>query len=202
MSSRRLWVWLAGVVVASAVAVGVVHLVTRDQGPAASIIGMPAGVALVDQKGRPFTAADLKGKPTAVFFGFTYCPEICPTTLMDIGRWMEALGPDADKLDVVFVSIDPERDTPEQLGLYLSSFDPRIRGVTGTPQAIAAMAKGFRVYYRRVPTEGGDYTMDHSTAVYLMDAEGKFVEPVGYQEPLDRVLPKLRRLVGAPSESS
>ena len=201
MDGRRLLVWLGGIAAVAAIAMGAVHFITRDEGAATSTIAMPDDVTLVDQKGRPFTAAALKGKPTAVFFGFTYCPEICPTTLMDIGRWMEALGPGADKLNVVFVSVDPERDTPEQLALYLSSFDPRIRGVTGTPEQVAAMAKGFRVYYRKVPTEGGDYTMDHSTAVYLMDAEGRFVEPVGYQEPLDRVLAKLRRLVGDTSES-
>lgn len=194
---RGLILWAGGVVLAAALALGGVYLASRPSAPTASTIAMPADVRLVDQKGRPFTAADLKGKPSAVFFGFTYCPEICPTTLMDIGRWMEALGPEADKLNVVFVSVDPARDTPEQLDLYLSSFDPRIRGVTGTPDAVAAMAKGFRVYYRKVPIEGGEYTMDHSTAVYLMDAKGRFVEPVGYQEPMDRVMVKLRRLLGA-----
>lgn len=194
---KGLILWAGGVVLAAALALGGVYLASRPSAPTASTIAMPADVRLVDQKGRPFTAADLKGKPSAVFFGFTYCPEICPTTLMDIGRWMEALGPEADKLNVVFVSVDPARDTPEQLDLYLSSFDPRIRGVTGTPDAVAAMAKGFRVYYRKVPIEGGEYTMDHSTAVYLMDAKGRFVEPVGYQEPMDRVMVKLRRLLGA-----
>ncbi|MFN3523609.1 MAG: SCO family protein [Phenylobacterium sp.] len=194
---KGLILWAGGVVLAAALALGGVYLASRPSAPTASTIAMPADVRLVDQKGRPFTAADLKGKPSAVFFGFTYCPEICPTTLMDIGRWMEALGPEADKLNVVFVSVDPARDTPEQLDLYLSSFDPRIRGVTGTADAVAAMAKGFRVYYRKVPIEGGEYTMDHSTAVYLMDAKGRFVEPVGYQEPMDRVMVKLRRLLGA-----
>jgi len=194
---KGLAVWLGGVALAAGLAMGVVYFVAREDAPPASSIAMPAGVQLVDQKGRAFTAADLKGKPTAIFFGFTYCPEICPTTLVDIGRWLEALGKDADRLNVVFVSVDPERDTKEQLALYLSSFDPRIRGVTGSPQDIATVAKGFRVYYRKVPTEGGEYTMDHSTAVYLMDAKGRFVEPVGYQEPLERVMEKLRRLIGA-----
>lgn len=194
---KGLALWLGGVAIAAGLALGVVFLFAREDAPTPSSIAMPADVQLIDQKGQPFTAADLKGKPTAVFFGFTYCPEICPTTLVDIGRWLEGLGKDADKLNVVFVTVDPERDTQEQMALYLSSFDPRIRGVTGAPEAIAKMAKGFRVYYRKVPTEGGDYTMDHSSAVYLMDAKGQFVEPIGYQESLDRVLPKLRSLIGA-----
>ncbi len=193
---RGLFIWLGGVLVAAGLAMGLVYLLTRDQAPSQSVIAMPSGVELVDQNGRAFTAKDLRGKPTAIFFGFTYCPEICPTTLVDIGAWLEALGPDADKLNVVFVSVDPERDTPEQLALYLSSFDRRIRGVTGTPEAVDAVAKGFRVYYRKTPTEGGEYTMDHSTAVYLLDAKGRFVAPVGYQEPIDRVMPKLKRLIG------
>src|SRR3954467_156734 len=87
---------------------------------------------LVDQKGRPVSQNDLLGKPTVMFFGFTYCPEVCPTTLAAITLWMEHLGKDADKLNVVYVTVDPERDTPEQMALYLSSFDPRIRGLTGT----------------------------------------------------------------------
>lgn len=194
---KGLALWLGGVAIAAGLALGVVFLFAREDAPSPSSIAMPADVHLIDQKGRPFTAADLKGKPTAVFFGFTYCPEICPTTLVDIGRWMEGLGKDADKLNVVFVTVDPERDTQQQMALYLSSFDPRIRGVTGTPEEIAKMAKGFRVYYRKVPTGGGEYTMDHSSAVYLMDARGRFVEPIGYQEGLDRVLPKLRSLIGA-----
>ncbi len=191
-------VWIGGVAVAVIVALGAVFIFARGgEAPKPSSISMPAGVQLVDTKGKPFTAQDLKGKPTAVFFGFTYCPEVCPTTLVDIGRWLEALGKDADKLNVVFISVDPERDTQKQLALYLSSFDPRIRGVTGTPQAIAKVAKGFRVYYRKVPTGGGEYTIDHSSAVYLMDADGRFVEPIGYGETLDRVLPKLRAVIGA-----
>lgn len=194
---KGLALWVGGVAIAAVLALGLVFVVAGGKEPAPSSIGMPADVRLVDQHGQPFTAADLKGKPTAVFFGFTYCPEICPTTLADIGRWMEGLGKDADKLNVVFVTVDPERDTQKQMALYLSSFDPRIRGVTGSPDQIAKMAKGFRVYYRKVPMEGGEYTMDHSSAVYLMDAEGRFVEPIGYQESLDRVMPKLRALIGA-----
>ncbi len=195
----RKGLWIAVAVALVAVIGGYVALDMRKNGAVETIpgVGMPRGVRLVDQKGAAFTAADLQGKPSVVFFGFTYCPEICPTTLMDLTRWLGVLGKDADKLNVVFVSIDPARDTSAQLASYLSSFDPRIRGLSGAPDQVDAMAKGFRVYYRKVETGGGDYTMDHSTAVYLLDSKGRFVEPIGYQEPDERALPKLRRLAEA-----
>ncbi|MFT4255215.1 MAG: SCO family protein [Caulobacter sp.] len=150
---------------------------------------------LVDMDGKPVTEKSLLGKPTAIFFGFTYCPEVCPTTMADMTAWLKALGPDADKLNVVFVSVDPERDTPEQLKLYLSNFDHRIQGFTGTPDEIARTAKAYRVYYKKVPQEGGEYTIDHSSAIYLFDAKGRFVEPIAYQSPPDRAEAQLRRLL-------
>lgn len=194
MARRGLWISVAAALVAAAVAGFVIHDMRANTSTVPGI-GMPADVRLTDHRGQPFTAADLKGKPTAIFFGFTYCPEICPTTLLDMGARLQALGEDADRLNVVFVTIDPERDTPKQLAAYLSSFDPRIRGVSGTPDQIDRMAKGFRVYYRKVETGEGEYTMDHSTAVYLMDAKGRFVGPIGYQEPADRAVASLKRLI-------
>ena len=150
---------------------------------------------LVDMNGRPVTEKTLLGKPTAIFFGFTYCPEVCPTTMAEMTAWLKALGPDADRLNVVFVSVDPERDTPQQLKLYLSNFDRRIQGFTGTPDAIARTAKAYRVYYQKVATEGGGYTLDHSSAIYLFDAKGRFVEPIGYGGPPERGLEQLRALL-------
>jgi protein SCO1/2 len=149
---------------------------------------------LVEMTGAPVTEKSLLGKPTAIFFGFTYCPEVCPTTLMELTSALKALGPEADDLNVVFVSVDPARDTPEQMKLYLSNFDPRIRGFTGTPKAIAKTAKAYRVYYREVPVEGGSYTVDHSSSVYLFDAKGRFVEPIAYGAPHERVVAQLRSL--------
>lgn len=153
---------------------------------------------LVDQDGRKVTEADLRGKPTLMFFGFTFCPEVCPTTLTELTGWLKALGPDADRLNVVFVSVDPERDTPAQLKTYLSNFDPRIRGLTGTPEQVAQAAKAYRVYYRKVPVEGGEYTMDHSSMIYLFDKDGGFVEPIGYGEAGDRAMAKVRKLLQTP----
>lgn len=195
--SGRLKLALAGVaVLAAAAIVGGLFLLKRpDNAPPPSTIAMPADVKLNDQNGRPFTAASLNGKPTAIFFGFTYCPEICPTTLTDMGVRLAAMGKAADDLNVVFVTIDPARDTADQLKTYLSSFDPRVLGVTGPAAEIEKMAKGFRVYYRRIDQEGGEYTMDHSTAIYLLDRKGRFVEPIAYQEPNDSAVRKLKALV-------
>lgn len=149
---------------------------------------------LIDQAGRKVTERDMLGRPTVVFFGFTYCPEVCPTTLSDISNWMAALGPDADKLGVYFITVDPARDTPEELGKYLSSFDPRIHGLTGTAADIDAVAKAFGIYYQRIEIEGG-YTMDHSSSVLLLDSSGRFAGTISYQEAKDVAVGKLKHLV-------
>jgi len=169
----------------------------RPAEPAAQSSGVTIGgpFQLVDTDGRPVTEKALLGKPTAVFFGFTYCPEVCPTTLAEMTAALKELGRDADKLNVVFISVDPERDTPAQMKLYLSNFDPRIRGFTGSVEQVAATAKAYRIYYQKTPTEGGGYTVDHSSAVYLMDRRGRFVEPIGYGSPHERVLAQLKRLI-------
>lgn len=154
---------------------------------------------LLDTMGKPVTEQDLLGKPTVLFFGFTFCPEVCPTTLHELSGLMKELGPDADALNVVFVSVDPERDTPDQLREYLSLFDPRIRGFTGTEDQVERIAKAYRVYYQRVPLEGGGYTMDHTASVYLMNPEGRFTGTIAYGEAHDTALAKLTRLAGMAS---
>jgi protein SCO1 len=131
---------------------------------------------LVDQDGRPVSDQDLKGHPFLVFFGFTHCPDVCPTTLFEVSEVLRALGPDADKVNALFVTVDPERDTPDKLKDYLASFDPHLRALTGQPPAIDAIAKAYRVYVKKVPQENG-YTMDHTAIVYLMDKDGRFVAP-------------------------
>ena len=161
--------------------------------PAGHEIGGP--FALIDQDGRVVTEKDLLGKPSVIFFGYTYCPDVCPTTLGNLTQWMKTLGPDADKLNVRFISIDPERDTPGQLKAYLSAFDPRIRGLTGSAPAVAQAARDYNVYYAKADTGGGTYSMDHSTTVYLMDAKGRFVEPIGYGEAPAMAIDSLKRLL-------
>jgi len=158
---------------------GVILLVAgRGPGPlpqAAAAIGGP--FELVDQDGRTITDRDMKGRPFLVFFGFTNCPDVCPTTLFEVSEVLRALGPDADKVSALFVTVDPERDTPAQLKDYISSFDPHLRALTGDPAVVAAMTRAYRVYAKKVPQENGEYTMDHTAIVYLMDKDGRFVAP-------------------------
>jgi protein SCO1/2 len=144
-------------------------------GQGASVIGGP--FKLVDQNGHQITDADMKGRPFLVFFGYTHCPDVCPTTLFDVSEMMRALGKDADRTGALFITVDPERDTPAVIKDYLSSFDPHLRGATGDRAAIDAAEKGYRVYAKKVPTDKGDYTMDHTALVYLMDKQGRFVAP-------------------------
>jgi protein SCO1/2 len=160
-----------------------------------SEISMSGAFHLVDQDNRPVSDRDLLGKPAVVFFGYTYCPDVCPTTLTDMTGWLKALGPDADRLTMVYVTIDPERDTPARLKQYLTAFDPRIRGLTGSPKAVAEAARAFKVYYQKVPTEGGDYSMDHSTLIYLMDGRGRAAALMPYGMPKDTMVTALRKLL-------
>ncbi len=156
-----------------------------------SAIGGP--FRLVDQAGAVVTEEALKGKPSLVFFGFTHCPDICPTTLFDVSEVYKALGRDGDKLKAFFVSVDPERDTPAILKEYLSSFDPRLRGLTGEPAAVASIEKAYRVYSKKVPLEAGGYTMDHTALVYLMDKDGRFVAPFNLKRKPEDAAADLKR---------
>jgi protein SCO1/2 len=148
---------------------------------------------LIDHNGRTVTEADFRGKPFLVFFGFTHCPDVCPTALFEMSEAFRRLGPDADKARALFISVDPERDTPEILKQYVSSFDPRIVGLTGTPEQIATVTKAYKVYAKKVPLDGGGYTLDHSAIVYLMDRQGRFVAPFNLKRPADQAAADLRR---------
>ena len=157
----------------------------------AAAIGGPFN--LIDQNGQPFSDKDLKGKSFLVFFGFTHCPDVCPTTLFEISEILRNLGPEADNTAALFISVDPERDTPQAMRDYLSSFDPHIRGLTGDAAALTAVAKAYRVYYKKVPLDGGDYTMDHTAIVYLMDKDGRFVAPFNMRRTVDVAAADLRQ---------
>lgn len=189
---------LAGLFGICTVALGVVYLKSRGQiggGIAIARIGGP--FTLVDDTGATVTEKTLAGKPYAMYFGYTFCPEVCPTTLLDLSRWIRKLGPDADRMNYVFVTVDPARDTVQSMHAYLSSFDKHIRGYTGTPEQIAQMAKEYRVYYKKIPADDGGYTMDHSAMIYLMGADDEFVAAIPYQEDDETALGKLRSLVSA-----
>lgn len=158
-----------------------------------SLVGGPFQLKTHD--GAPISNEDLKGKPFAIFFGFTQCPDVCPTSMLELTDMIQKLGPDADRMRFLFVSVDPERDTPDLLKAYLSNFDSRITGLVGTTDEIAAIAKAYRVYYEKVPTSGS-YTINHTATIYLMDAQGRLANTLAYGEDADSRLKKLRRVLG------
>ena len=132
---------------------------------------------LTDQSGAAVTEKDLQGRPTLIFFGFTHCPDVCPTSLFEMSEVLRAMGKDADRVNAYFITVDPERDNAATMKDYLSSFDPHLKGLTGDPAAVAKVTSEYRVYSKKVPLKDGDYTMDHTALVYLMDRDGKFVAP-------------------------
>jgi protein SCO1 len=194
-ATARLLMVLAAFLGGLVLCFGVVLIVTGG-GPAPiatarAAIGGP--FRLTDQNGKTVTNEDFKGHPSLVFFGFTNCPEVCPTTLFDISEVLNRLGPDADKVNALFVTVDPERDTPEKLKDYLSSFNPRLIGLGGDAAALAAVAKAYRVFYEKVPQDGGNYTMNHTAIVYLMDKQGNFVAPFSLRRRPEDSAADLRR---------
>ena len=193
--TSRLMVILTAFVAGLVLCVGVIVFVEgRSAGTGtvqAAAIGGPFN--LIDQDGQPFSDRDLKGKSFLVFFGFTHCPDVCPTTLFEMSEIMRNLGPEADRTAALFISVDPERDTAEAMKDYMSSFDPHVRGLTGNAEALAAVAKAYRVYYKKVPLDGGDYTMDHTAIVYLMDKEGRFVSPFNMKRSAEAAAADLRK---------
>jgi protein SCO1/2 len=158
--------------------------------------GEPFGApfTLVDQKGAPITEAVFKGHPSVVFFGFTHCPEVCPTTLFELAGWLKTMGDSGKNLNAYFVTVDPERDTPETMNTYVSNFSDRITGITGDPDKVHAMAKAFGIYWKKVDTGDGDYTMDHTASVLLLNAQGDFAGTIAYGENADTAIAKLKRL--------
>jgi protein SCO1/2 len=193
--ASRLMLLLAAFLCGLLLIFGVIVFVTGRPfspiGQAVAAIGGP--LSLEDQNGKSFTDAQMKGHPFLVFFGFTHCPDICPTTLFDMSQMMKALGPDADRVGVLFITVDPDRDTPKVLKDYLSNFDPRLRGLTGDQAQIDTAIKEYRVYAKKVPLENGDYTMDHTAIVYLMDKDGRFVAPFNMSRTPEAEAADLRR---------
>jgi len=176
--------FLAGLVIF----LGVI-LFTTQYGPSA--IGGP--FKLIDQDGKPITDQDFKGRPFLVFFGYRHCPDICPITLFEMSEVLRVLGKDADRVNALFITVDPERDTPAMMKDYLSSFDPHLRGATGDQKAIDAVEKAYRVYAKKVPIGNGDYSMDHTALVYLMDKQGRFVAPFKVDRKPEAAAADLRR---------
>ena len=155
---------------------------------------------LVDQAGRTIRDDDLRGKWQLVFFGFTSCPDVCPMTLENITAALEELGPVADKLQPLLITVDPERDTPAVLKEYLAAFDPRILGLTGTPERVQEALRSFRVYAAKRPLDGG-YTMDHSTFVYLMDPHGAYAVHFSPQASVEEMAKQINARISGSTSS-
>jgi protein SCO1 len=159
----------------------------------ASAIGGP--FRLIDQNGKPVSDADLKGKWQLVFFGYTHCPDTCPTALNEISLALDQLGVKRDEVEIVFITVDPERDTPAVMKAYVQSFDARIIALTGSPDAVAQAAKAYRVYYAKHPRGDGEYDMDHSAVIYVMNPEGRFTATFTPDSTADAIAQRLQKLL-------
>ncbi|MBO3760826.1 SCO family protein [Ciceribacter sp. L1K22] len=197
MKTVRIVLWALVVVMAGALGWMSFSISQKQEQLAEAPFGVP--FELVDQNGQTITEQAFRGKPTLLFFGFTHCPEVCPTTLFELGDWLPKVDPDGSKLHAYFVTVDPERDTPELLGSYISNVTDRVTGIAGPPEKVAEVVKGFRVYAKKIPIDekdpNGDYTMDHTASIFLLDAEGRFKGTIAYGENPDVAIEKLQNLM-------
>lgn len=173
------------------VAVGMRSEISGEQ-QTADAYGVP--FELVDHHGEAITEQAFRGQPTALFFGFTHCPEVCPTTVYELNGWFEQLGEDGANISAYFVTVDPERDTPEQLEVYLESQTDRVTGISGDPERVRAMARGFNIYFKKFDEDENGYNMDHTASILLLDSNGAFRKTISYGENPDTALQKLRDL--------
>lgn len=153
-----------------------------------------ADFTLTDDSGNPITEQAFANQPIAVFFGFTHCPEVCPTTLYELAGWLEELGADGANIKTFFITVDPERDRPDIMKSYVENFTDRITGITGDPEKVYALAKAWHIYWNKVPLDDGDYTMDHTASIFLVDGDGNFKGTISFGESNDVAIEKLRRL--------
>lgn len=201
---RRIRIALWGLVGCAVLALGIYAIMPRPDvptGPAGVIVAAtdePYGTGdyqLVTDEGEAADSTIFIGQPSAVFFGFTHCPDVCPTTLGEMSLWFSELGDEAGDLRGFFVTVDPERDTPEILNAYVGWASDRITGLTGTPEDIADMADAWGIHAERTALEGGGYNVDHTASVFLLDANGQFRGTISYGEATATALEKLRLLV-------
>ncbi len=183
---------LAGVLVVATV-IGAMELHRRQVDDVVVRIGGPFSMTAHD--GTRVTHDDLVGRRSLVFFGFTYCPDICPATLVEVAAWLDAMAGEGALIDAYFVTVDPERDTPERMAEYVAYFSDRITGLVGTAAELRQMAESYRLYYARIDLDDGSYTMDHTAAIYLMDGNGRFFDAITRTASFDEAVAKLARLV-------
>lgn len=194
--SPRLFLWFVVLTISAVIAIGFFNRGSKDGergGSAAHSLGGPFTLTAPD--GTTVTEKALAGKPYAIFFGYTRCPDVCPTSLARMARLRKQLGPDGMKFAIVFVSVDPGHDKPVDLGNYVALFGTPILGLTGTDAQLERIEKGYGVYAAKVPQPGGDYTIDHTAAIFLMTASGAFSGTIDIEESDATALEKLKRLI-------
>jgi protein SCO1/2 len=183
---------LAGILVVMVAAIGYVTFEWYQARYGGEPYGKP--FTLTDQNGAEITEAAFRGHPSALFFGFTNCPEICPTTLFEMDGWLKELGDEGKNIRAYFVTIDPERDTAEVLKNYVTNVSDRITGITGDPEKVGQMASDFGIYFKKVEMDSGGYTMDHTASVLLLTSRGEFAGTIAYGEKKDTAIAKLKRI--------
>ena len=188
------WSLAVGAVLLTAAAIGFSALVSEKPGGGAQSAAAIGGQFRLASGDQTVTDADVRGAPFLVFFGYTHCPDVCPTTLFQMSEIFRTLGPDA-KIKGLFITVDPERDTPDLVKTYAGNFDPRIIGLSGDRAAIDRVLAEYRVYARKAPGANGDYTMDHSAVIYLMDRDGKFLRAFNMERPPEKAAAELRALL-------
>ncbi|MCI5078229.1 SCO family protein [Oricola sp.] len=198
MRNLRIWLY-AGlavclVVVGTVLAYQAVNRGTENSFASGTRLGAP--FELIDHNGNPITEAAFAGRPTLLYFGFTRCPEVCPTTLYEMAGWFEALGEQGEALQAFFITVDPERDTPEIMKGYAEAFSDRVTGITGDPAEVEKLLAAWHVYYAKIydADDDTDYTMDHTASVFLLDRDGDFKGTISYGENTATAIEKLKRL--------
>lgn len=194
LSRLRLILWLLVGIVALGMVVWIWRESEPEQATSTSLGTIGGPFTLTGTDGQPFASARLNGRPAAIFFGFTHCPDVCPTTLARLARLRRQLGQGDEAMSIVFISVDPERDTPAEVGNYLQLFDTPVVGLTGTPQQVEQVKKQFGVYSRKVEQPGGGYSVDHTASVILLDRNGQFVATLSPEEGDQVALDKLKRI--------
>ena len=188
---------LAAFIILGSAAFLAMELHNNGKGAAGTVLGSAIGgsFTLIDQNGKTVTNTALEGKWLLVYFGYTHCPDACPTTLNNIALALRDLGKKSDEVRPVFITIDPERDTPQVMKDYVTAFDAPILALTGTAAEIAQAAKNYRVYYAKHPEAGGDYSMDHTSVVYVMDPKGRFTASFTGEDPPAQIAERLKKLL-------
>jgi protein SCO1/2 len=190
----RMTLW--GMVALAAAILGIVAFNgTSQQGGGLALANFGTPFKLASTKGGELDSASLKGKPYGIFFGFTHCPEVCPTTLNDMSVALKEVGGQAKDFRLIFMTVDPERDTVDVVKDYLANFDPRIEGAVPTAEQLPDLARGFHVYYKKQLTSDGSYTMDHTATLFLIDTQGNLKSTISFDETREVRIEKLKKLL-------